>query len=257
MKYFSILFFLGITGCVQYAQIIQVSPVKPVTNNDNYLVYENDSIKVAYVFWEKWGRMTFRIENKLNVPIYIDWKRSSFIAKGLSEPYYSDRTTTHINSSIHSTQTSTSDSYRYYNETLSSSLSTMVASFFGSMSIEREQPISFVPPHAYIIKITSFRITPGQHFNIVKENNETVVTPDKQKYKVWTVEVGTKNPNVYFDNFLAFSTDENFSKKFYIDNKFYISKVITFNEIYLHYYTNPTYYFIDNLSGTDLGLTKE
>ncbi len=44
-----------------------------------YFEYENDTISVTYSFWEMNGTIEMLIRNKLNQPIYIDWKKCSFI----------------------------------------------------------------------------------------------------------------------------------------------------------------------------------
>lgn len=53
-------------------------------------VYENDTIKITYHFWSNKGSMLFDVYNKLNVPLYIDWKTSAFIWNDKMYPYWAD-----------------------------------------------------------------------------------------------------------------------------------------------------------------------
>lgn len=50
--------------------------------SDSTWVFENDSVKITYDFWKVKGVMSFDVFNKLDNPIYIDWKSSSFIYNG-------------------------------------------------------------------------------------------------------------------------------------------------------------------------------
>ena len=61
-----------------------------------YFEYENDTISVTYSFWEMNGTIEMLIRNKLNQPIYIDWKKCSFITGETKHDYW-DGTTDHDN----------------------------------------------------------------------------------------------------------------------------------------------------------------
>ena len=51
-------------------------------------VYENDSIQIVYDFWTNCGKMSFMVYNKMNVPIFIDWKNSALIVNDNKNVYY-------------------------------------------------------------------------------------------------------------------------------------------------------------------------
>ena len=61
---------------------------------DSAYVFENDTIRITYNFWYRGGKMNFTIYNKLDVPLFIDWKNSSFIIDDVPSPYWIDMTTT-------------------------------------------------------------------------------------------------------------------------------------------------------------------
>ena len=63
-------------------------------SNDSLFVFENDTIRITYHLWQNRGRMHFAIYNKLDVPIFLDWKNSSFIMNDVPKQYWEDETKT-------------------------------------------------------------------------------------------------------------------------------------------------------------------
>lgn len=58
----------------QFIQVFDTSTTNTKLT-DGFWVYETDSIKLTYSFWADKGVMSFSVYNKLNKPIYIDWKK--------------------------------------------------------------------------------------------------------------------------------------------------------------------------------------
>ena len=87
------IFFLSIllTSCVSYKIGTVSSDSKELNNN---LVFENDTIRISYNFWGKNGLAGFDVYNKLNIPIYLDWKKSAFIPNDKMMSYWQDETNT-------------------------------------------------------------------------------------------------------------------------------------------------------------------
>lgn len=61
-------------------------------------VYENDTIQIVYDFWTNCGKMSFTVYNKLNIPIFIDWKNSALIVNDNKNVYYVEMETRNGNS---------------------------------------------------------------------------------------------------------------------------------------------------------------
>src|SRR5437868_5733707 len=101
---------------------------------NSVFVFENDTIKITYHFWADNGIMNFNIYNKINEPIYFDWKNSAFIPNDQMVSYWQDITNT-VGSS------STSSSW-LYGSALSSSRGQ-------SKSVHQER-IGVIPPHSLI-----------------------------------------------------------------------------------------------------------
>src|SRR5262245_26745583 len=68
----------------QYSTISSPDLVK---NDRNEFVVENDSLKLVYSFNGKNGPVHITIQNKLTVPVYIDWQRSAIIVRDKFKPY--------------------------------------------------------------------------------------------------------------------------------------------------------------------------
>ena len=157
----------------------------------NVLVFENDTIKVTYIFWAKNGAMSFDIYNKLNVPLYFDWKKSAFIPIDKMMSYWQDETNT--------VGISTSSAYYLYGGVISGNGKSK------SKSIRQER-VGALPPHSLI------------------SSNKYSLVPAKTSLPIQSFTLS--NTPLRFRNFLAVSTSEQFDKDvFYIDNDFFVSSV--------------------------------
>ena len=184
-----IFIFFVITSCSYYkVATISSDKIKQVNNG---IVFENDSIKVTYNFWAKNGAMYFDIYNKLNVPIYFDWKKSAFIPNDKMMSYWQDETNT--------VGTSSSSAYYLYGGAVGASSKSK------SKSIRQER-VGVVPPRSLIT------------------SNKYTLVPLKTELQVQSFNIS--NTPLRFRNFLAVSTSEQFDKDvFYIDNDFFVSSV--------------------------------
>ena len=77
-----------------------------------FLNYENDTIRVAYIFWAENGLMGLFVHNKLQRPLYIDWKKCSYITGDLKHDYWNETVTmensgTSTSSSVSASQSRT------------------------------------------------------------------------------------------------------------------------------------------------------
>lgn len=192
-----ILFFYSCTP----AKIATVSSVNVPLKNSTF-IFENDTVKITYHFWADNGIMNFDIYNKLNDPIYFDWKNSSYIPNDQMVSYWQDVTNT--------TGTSSTSAYWLYGGVTTSSRGV-------SKSIRQER-IGVIPPHSLITK---------KDFRLVKTFTEV------SKNGSYTKE----NSFLNFRNYLMFSTNEKFEgKAITIDNLFYVSDIKT-----IHYSKREMY----------------
>ena len=83
-------------GCTSHVQLFETKSTNSILENGLF-VYETDTIKITYAFWADKGIISFSIYNKLENPIYIDWKKSAFIDNSNKLNYWVDE---EINTSI-------------------------------------------------------------------------------------------------------------------------------------------------------------
>src|SRR4051812_46103003 len=93
MKYtrnFGWIFLFVITSCsTRYIQVFETKSTNIKMSDDSWS-FENDTVKIDYDFWTEHGVMSFAVFNKLKIPIYIDWKKSSFIVNDRKLDYWID-----------------------------------------------------------------------------------------------------------------------------------------------------------------------
>jgi hypothetical protein len=72
------------TTTYQYSTLSSPDMLK---NDRHEFVVENDSLRLTYNFSGKSGLIHISIQNKMGVPVYIDWQRSAVIANNKAKPY--------------------------------------------------------------------------------------------------------------------------------------------------------------------------
>ncbi len=203
-------------------QVLYIEPKsKIVTTTSNNFVFENDTLKVVYGFWEYEGVMAFMVENKLDIPIYIDWKKSSFISSKNKLGYYEDIETTKYQGSSESVSF-------FYTETEGVSTKT------------KEERVTFIPPHS-VVNRSSFKIYPSKYL-IMDNIKKTKIESPKMNAKV--VEFTKEKSPLHFSNFITYSTKENFENENYISNEFFVSKAVETSGGKLEKLSNPKAFYV-------------
>lgn len=214
MKVYSTIFFLIIflASCSpKLTHLYEAKPLANTLNKDN--TFENDTVRISYSFWSEGGVFSFSVYNKLSVPLYIDWKKSSFVKNSDKLNYWSDEVITQ------STGTRITGLSYWGNSLLS-----LETGF--SSSVKPEQ-VTFVAP-----KSTIYKIQFALHEKTARKLHEdpktiTVARNDnpKQTTTVKFVEYNENTTPLRFRNFMTLSTSDKFDKEFYVDNGFYLYKI--------------------------------
>ena len=206
--------FLILVGCKTYIQVYETEHKKNIKVVDDNYVFENDTLIITYNFWENKGLMKFSIYNKLDVPIYIDWKKSSYIDNSVKLNYWED---TESSLMTHKSYYY-SGYYGYYGTSRGTSRTTKT----------KEERITFIPPISTYTR-AQFYILPLALVGIQTNNNSKEVPlngSSKNKTKIYEKNFNYENTPLVFRNFLTYSLTEDFESEFYLDNEFYISKVL-------------------------------
>jgi hypothetical protein len=210
-------------GCKSYVQVLNTKSTNVKVENDLY-VFENDSLKITYSFWNEKGILSFAIYNKLDKPLYIDWKKSSYIDNSVKLNYW-----------VEEEKIKTTDAYgSYYYDGPILMPGFAVASTVGISSSSRVkvERITFIPPKSnyyrsqfYIFPNLALELSTQAPYKVVSRNDKP-----KKKTKIYEEYYSIDNTPLTFRNFLTFSISEDFKNEFYIDNGFYISGVMEMDE---------------------------
>ncbi len=201
---FLLLLLTLLASCTPNIQVVTLrgSNVQPVEEG---LVLDNDTLTLRYNFASERGRMHLSIVNKLDRPLYIDWKRSSFIIGQDKVDYWRD---------VSDVQLSGASS--------SSSL------YYMSGQLSRDDAVGFIPPQTKLEK-QQFVIVPNGTlrlpgtFTIEQEKANWVDRKKLVDVRLYAYD-DAQSP-LTFRNYLTLSTDKDFKTEFHSDTKFWASDV--------------------------------
>lgn len=216
--YFLLLCIAFLAGCSPKAQVVTLrgNNVKPT---DSGLILDNDTLTLAYNFASKRGNMRISITNKLNQPLYVDWKRSSLIVGQDKVDYWYDVAAVQLNTYTYNSR------WHYYS----------IGSITGTIS--KEDQIGFIPPHTKLEK-QQFMLVPSDTLVLSGSpaitHEKPIWNPDRKKpIDINTFTYGSEASPLIFRNYLTLSTDKDFKTEFHLDTKFWASdvKVIPLDQI--------------------------
>jgi hypothetical protein len=207
------------------AQTAQVFTVKSSQVNavNNQYEFENDTLKIAYNFWAPSGQMEFTIINKLNQPLYINWKSSALMQNGTKHNYYSESYT----------QTTKGKSGGYILSIPAAGVAhNLQAGNSSSVTyVEKNDPVSFVLPNSsQTFHFATLYTERTYKMNKDAISKEVPRTDNEDKTtKVKASDFTEQTSPVTFRNFLSFSLKENVSEPFYLDHSFYVGNITEMN----------------------------
>jgi len=214
-------------GCnKRYIQVVETQTTN-TEHSHEYYIYENDSLKVTYAFWANKGILSFTVFNKLEIPIYIDWKKSSFISNSFKFDYWVDEERG-ITASYYG-------SYFYNGPQVAPGYTVGGGVGVGSSSKVKIERITFIPPQSNYYR-SQFYLLPISYYKIdTKETPKKVPFNGKPKKEtsIYEVDFAIEGSPLVFRNFIAFSLSESFDNEFYVDNEFFISNIKEMD--YRHY----------------------
>jgi hypothetical protein len=233
-----LLFLVSTTVSAQkYIKVFEAGSNQSIIQENNKVIFENDTIKITYDLWSSYGNISFSVYNKLDVPIYVDWKKSAFIKQEKRHKYWSGKMVTEATSRLTPATKKT------------------LAFTEGNTTQTQEERIAFIPPHSYIENPAKFSILEyGENYIFFKDiplSFEYLSLKDQNKKElkgtepglvkvlpvnkswgadgtidIYQVEYSKENSPVSFSNFLTYSTTESFANEHYISNSFYIKRIL-------------------------------
>jgi hypothetical protein len=239
---------LLLASCSKYqVGVLSSSNIKKDQETGKFIA-ENDSVKITYSFWGRNAPINLNVYNKLNVPMYVDWQRSSFIVDDRAVSYADNRVV--INSDI-STTTVGGRSASYSSGTIDA-----VASL--------PRNVVFVPPHAQVSK--QLLEVSGQFFDLpdsVFTKKEITTSAAEGNTTVKIGEFTKANSPLSFRSYLTLYTLENNVPQFTAyEHDFFVSKIIKLSgepAYYDMYQSRGDYYYTQKSTtggkiGTGIGL---
>lgn len=206
---FSLLFLAILVGCMPNIQVVTLrgTNVRPATDG---LVLDNDTLTLRYNFASERGLMHISLVNKLNQPLYVDWKRSSFIVGQDKFDYWYDVADVQLAGSFVSSRYS-----RYAAGNLDGTIS-------------KEDKIGFIPPQTKLDK-RQFVLVPDGHLSLTGpykiEEEQSRLINRKKPVPINIYSYSADQSPLTFRNYLTLSTDKDFKTEFHIDTKFWASDV--------------------------------
>lgn len=213
------------TSCKTYVRLVETQSSGTTKNAEQAVVFENDTMRVTYDLWAEKGIMYFTVYNKLNMPLYVDWKKGSYIEEGINYVYWRDRETTET----------------YYTPTTVGNKTVMVP----KNTTIKEERITFIPPHTYAKNPITYNIMSDASRStsrkvgkkILIENvdlrNDKTATHEavsksyakSGKTKVHSKTYTKENSPLVFRNYITVSTFEDFRRESHLQTEFYVNKM--------------------------------
>lgn len=212
IQYYLLILFLALTSCVQYQYMTLDSDI--YDPNDQHFIWENDTMMVQYSFSGKDCPLNIKIQNKLDEPLFVDWKKSAVIYEdGSSFSLWDDQA--NVNTAT------VGGAVTIGNITVGGSQTTG--------KIAHPEQIGFIPPHSNISYQPIFiRSTLLQSFN---NNTSSPKVPLRQQENDNSARSNiyhfdSENSPFSFRCFLTLSTTEDFSSSISIDNPFWVTSIV-------------------------------
>ena len=202
-------------SCARY-QYTTVSSDGVTLNNKQEFQADNDSVRIIYNFNGLNAPINITIQNKLQVPVYIDWQRSALIVNDKAISYMP--TEMQINGGF------SGSSYNYGNR--GSSIAVTNGHIHASASLPPS--VDFVPPQSYFTKnpmgvtnklIENVPDTTYHRVNYAASNGIVA--------KVKLASFTAANTPLRFRSYLTLIVGDSTTKPVVYEHAFYISEIIT------------------------------
>jgi hypothetical protein len=199
---------LGLTSCQTYQYVTLSSDLEK--NDRREMVIENDTVLIKYKFAGYNCPAVVHIYNKLPVPLFVDWQRSSFILYDGRNISQSNETST-----IHATAVGTRTQLTSIPVT-----STTYTDISGTVT--KSPSIGFLPPQSFVEGTPVFLRT--SFFSLPDKGLEKTITPG-DGYRIWSKTFTKEETPFKFRNYITLSTNADLTDPFTFDNEFWVKKV--------------------------------
>ncbi len=222
--------FVFSAGPVYYTQVVYTAPVtSDIIKTDDLYRYKGDSLDIIYTFWADGGAMAFMVLNKSNTPLYIDWTKSAYADKKVTESYYPVyRNGTNL-SEVADIYKTPADWYKLFNPYI-------LSGYEGSNALA-EEPVTLLPAKSYLFR-GCYKILPETRFSVkkLKPQNIPLISGMRESFPGWIMQGDSANVALGFGNTITYATQKDFSDAKIVNNRFYVWQVLTFEDAYFDNY---------------------
>lgn len=190
-------------ACSEYQYAVIDSNVKKSAGR---IIFENDSVKINYRFSGNNGPAVIGVYNKLNVPLYVNWQRSSLIID--------EESVSRVPETAGFSATATTNNWSRWNNINTTT----------DISGNIQQPVQtgFIPPNSYIQSQPIYLL------------NEVTVPTEEMKSKRMTGYVSLvkyksfdfEDSPLVFRSYITVATTADFAQPIVFDHKFWVSEVV-------------------------------
>ncbi len=219
------------SGPVNYVQVVYTVPLdKNIIKTDDLYTYKGDSLDIVYSFWGDGGVMAFMILNKAKTPVYIDWTKCSYTDPKTTETYYPVFRNGNGVAPATEVYKTSSDWYKLFSTYI-------LSGYEGAENGLVEEPVTMLKPRSYLFR-GCYKILPNTVLSVKKLRPQEIplISGMRETFPGWIMESDSTNAQLRFSNVITCAKHKDFSDAKRIDNRFYVWRVLTFEEAYFEGY---------------------
>jgi hypothetical protein len=208
---------VSLSSCASY-QYATLSADKTTKNEAKELVYQNDTLQLAFNFNGPWGTFRLTAFNKTDQPISINWQKSSVIYNNASYSLFEGAVK--VNGEVQRNQ--------LYNGNQNVSPAQPVATVNGSFTLP--SAVAFIPPHTFTSQVTLdiSKVVPSKFMLPANLPNEKLAT-EAYTVKFKKAVYDSSSTPFKFKLFLTFAMGSS-GQEFYSQQTFYVTEIKQTNE---------------------------
>src|SRR5258706_7879221 len=138
------LILLTFSSCASYQYLTLDSP-EVQKNNKKEFTWENDTMRLTYNFHGEGGPLSMTVYNKMDKPLFVNWKKSALIRDGQAFSLFDH------NVQISGSYSGSSGGGRYFQSTSGNI----------SGSFDLPEGMNLIPPGSYITKSLNTMVQPS------------------------------------------------------------------------------------------------
>lgn len=214
-----VLVLLAFSSCSTTYQYVTLNSSEVQKNDKKEFTWENDTMRLTYNFHGEGGPIAMTIYNKMDKPLFVNWKKSAFIHDGQASSLFNRRV--EVNGTV--------DGYSYRGIVPG----TRITSGNLYASFDLPEGMEMIPPGSYITRSLQAMVqaTPVYNTQFLEKKQAEKVTDFSgvtYSYKRYSFEQSASP--LQFKSYLTFVAGTN-PQEFAVSHSFYAQEVILSGEI--------------------------